>query len=114
MRGSHPIVLLTVVQRANTSPARRIFCHAERSSELPSRLTIYYLFQSGVGNAPNGSMKEAGPHRSVYFYHRGDPRSIANGRFRKHLAQVLSKAPHNAPELLRTLHDVSRTNLGVV
>src|SRR6185312_6506618 len=99
------LVRSTVVKRADALVARRVGRHIERRSELlGSRAKKNGLQIAGL-KISDRWMKEAGPHRAIDFNNSRDPRRIAYGRKRFHLAEVRAERARDLAEIFGRFRD---------
>ena len=94
-----------VVQRAHASFADGVLGDVEGPSKRLRRFCIERLLEGHGLDAADFSVEETGAHRTVNFYHRGDPGRIAAWRLRCNLAKMRAEMSRDAAQFIRPLDD---------
>src|SRR5271163_2662704 len=103
------IVVKTIVQRAYATLADRILSNSERVSEGQRGLSIHDVFQSLRIDVAKRRMEETGAHRAIDLNYGRHPRSIAEWRFGRELAEMCAKMAGKPAQLRGAFGNVSRT-----
>src|SRR5580658_4037400 len=101
----------SIVQRTNTFVANRIVANIEIRTKIERCLAVDNLFERGIEQISDGRMEETRANGAINLKYRGNPRSVAHGRFRGLQSELCTEMARNPPQFLWRFGNETRAEL---